>query len=265
MKSPKWVICLAITIFVSVRKADGENYEPSSLRGMICSFEFWDVITMASKYLRTANLVKLGMSYPQNKLSLNRMARATHQTNLNHCWIVIYIECMRMGNLVWTTQQLFYITFGFLTPFFWHERSNGTLRHEIGGGGTYPCVLTATTWNIWKWMSAIPKHAQEGTEGTNDRSHKDRLKILNNQKSVQFRFIFCINQKSVQFRLIFCINQNDQSISQNQTIHFIFRRTQIYKNLQMVQITKSRNKQARSIYENDGFWSRWFPHMLWYN
>jgi hypothetical protein len=33
----------------------------------------------------------------------------------------------------------------------------------------------------------------------------------------------------------------------------------------MVQITKSRNKQARSIYENDGFWSRWFPHMLWYN
>ena len=51
--------------------------------------EFWDVITMASKYLRTANLVKLGMSYPQNKLSFKRMARATHQTNLNHCWIVI--------------------------------------------------------------------------------------------------------------------------------------------------------------------------------
>ena len=38
MKSPKWVICLAITIFVNVRKADGENYEPSALRGMICSF-----------------------------------------------------------------------------------------------------------------------------------------------------------------------------------------------------------------------------------
>ena len=86
------------------------------------------------------------------------------------------------------------------------------------GEGTYPCVLTATTWNIWKWMSAIPKHAQEGTEGTNDRSHKERLKILNNQKSVQFR-------------LIFCINQNDQSIFQNQTIHFIFR-THFYKNLQ---------------------------------
>lgn len=146
--------------------------------------EFLDVITMASKYLRTANLVKLGMSYPQNKLSLNRMARATHQTNLNHCWIVIYIECMRMGNLVWTTQQLIYIPFGFLTPFFWHERSIGTLRHEMGGH------------KIVYWQQ------QSG--------------ILNNQKSVQFRPIFCINQ-------------NDQSISQ--MIHFIFSRTQIYKNL----------------------------------
>lgn len=48
-------------------------------------------------------------------------------------------------------------------------------------------------------MNAIPKHAQEGTQGTNGRSHKERLKILNNQKSVHFRLIFCKIKTTNQF------------------------------------------------------------------
>ena len=98
---PNELSALLSQFFVSVRKADGEDYERSSLRGMMCSF---DRVLRRHNYglqiSKDSELVKLGMSYPQNKLSFKRMARATHQTNLNHCWVVIYIECMRMGNLV---------------------------------------------------------------------------------------------------------------------------------------------------------------------